>query len=458
MITTDSTVPSHRAVPPLPIDGAKADVDHRLRRFLTTQGATAALATIGLDVESVDPDYLRHKPGETTVVGYRVQPTSGPPTRAHLRWCQDPMRAEQLHRRALTLRPRSTVLGDGVARVDANTVLYTFPVDAELPRLRWWVDPTKIKRSLEDLGHDHGGYSGRRTRIEILRYKPERRVVARVDLVAIDGTTTPVLVRYGARPIGHRLAATAQALDDGGVGCPVPIAVRDEGRVTIDPFLPGQTLADAIRAGSADPFRTADALAGFHSVRSVIPGLGRRLPSDEADRANSSLRGLLALQPPLAELTASLGRTLAATKPSDPTPDRLRLVHGDLHPRNMMVDDGPTGSGRLWFIDLDRAAHGLPELDLAALLAQALAIEVRRPGWSPTALEHAESVIDRYRSVAGGGLVDEPTLAWYTSVALIDQALLVVRQLEPDAAAIAGLILKSAIDLVELQRWSGVPS
>ncbi len=458
MSIADTTVPSHRAVPPLPIDGSEHGVDHRLRRFLTTRGATAALATIGLNVESVHPDYLRHQPGETTVVGYRVQPAVGPPTRAHLRWCHDPIRAEQLHRRALTLRPRLTALGGGVRRVDANTVLYAFPVDAELPRLRWWVDPTKIKRSLEDLGHDSGGYSGRRTRIEILRYKPERRVVARVDLVAVEGTTTPVLVRYGARPVGHRLAAIARALADGGVGCPVPIAVREEGRVTIDPFLPGQTLADAIRAGSADPFRLADSLADFHSVRSAVPRLGRRLPIEEATRAISGLRGLVALQPGLADLVGCLSRALAAGKPVDPAPDRLRLVHGDLHPRNVLVDDEPTGSGRLWFIDLDRVALGLPELDLATLLAQAVAIEVRRPGWSPTALEHAETVIDRYRSVAGGGLIDERTLAWHTSVSLIDQALLVVRQLEPDAEAIAGLILKSAIDLVELQRWSGVLS
>lgn len=458
MITTDTSVPSHRAVPPLPIDGAAPGVDDRLRRFLTARGATAALAGIGLAVDSVHPDYLRHKGGQTTVVGYRVQPTTGPPTRAHLRWCHDPARTEQLHRRALTLRPRSSALGDGVRRIDANTVLYTFPVDAELPRLRWWVDPTKIKRSLEDLGRDRGGFSGRRTSIEILRYKPERRVVARVDLVAVDGITTPVLVRYGAKPIGHSLAALARALDDGGVGCPVPIAVRDEGRVTIDPFLPGQTLADAVQAGSACPFDVADAVAAFHQVTATAPGLGRRLPSDEADRAASSLQGLAALQPGLAELTASLGRTLADGQPIDPTPDRLRLIHGDLHPGNVLIDDTPTGSGRPWFIDLDRAALGQPELDLGTLLAQAIAIEVRRPGWSPTALEYAETVIDGYRSTSRGQPIDERALAWHTSVALIDQALLVVRQLEPNGQAAAELILKSAIDLIEVGRRSRVSS
>ncbi len=457
MTTTDTSVPSHRAVPPLPIDGAAPGVDDRLRRFLTARGATTALAGTGLAVDSVHPDYLRHKAGETTVVGYRVQPTTGPPTRAHLRWCHDADRAEQLHRRALTLRPRSTVLGDGVRRIAANTDLYTFPIDAELPRLRWWVDPTKIKRSLEDLGREGGGFSGRRTRIEILRYKPERRVVARVDLVAVDGGTTPVLVRYGAKQIGHRLAALARALDAGGVRCPIPIAVRDEGRVVIDPFLPGQTLADAVRAGSACPFDVADAVADLHQVTAAVPGLGRRLPVDEADRAASSLQGLASLQPGLADLTVSLGRTLVQGQPADPAPDRFRLVHGDLHPGNVLISVGSTCSRQPWFIDLDRAALGPPELDLGTLLAQAIAIEVRRPGWSPTALEYAETVIDRYRST-GRQPIDECALAWHTSVALIDQALLVIRQLEPDGQAIAELILKSAIDLVDLERRPRVSS
>ena len=198
--------------------------------------------------------------------------------------------------------------------------MYAFPVDPALPRLRWWVDPRKLKRSLEGLGRSRGGVSSK-TEVEILRYKPQRRLVARVELRTRDGHAAPLLVRYGTRRSAHRLQSVARRLRDAGVNCPAPVIAAEQDRVTVDLFMPGRTLGAALATADSDPDALADALCRFHRTPfQPVDGSSARLPSSELGRAASGLLALCALRPELDGLAEHLRRALVASSPPDPAP------------------------------------------------------------------------------------------------------------------------------------------
>ena len=161
----------------------------------------ARLAGAGLPVVSAVPDYVRDKQPESTIVAYRFELDDGSWTRGYAHRCVDSRRVERIHHKAARLRPGTTDLGHGVFRLDPHTVVYGFPTDARLRRLRWYTTPRKLKRSLAPL------FDGikRGSSIEVLRYKPERRMVARMTLATRRRAATgrrPLLDECGGRSPG----------------------------------------------------------------------------------------------------------------------------------------------------------------------------------------------------------------------------------------------------------------
>ncbi|MGH1489584.1 MAG: phosphotransferase family protein [Acidimicrobiales bacterium] len=396
-----------------------------LRSLLDEQQATQQLTDAGLDLAIATPDYVRYKPKQPTMIGYRFLSRDGSETRGYAVWCPDPPRASAIYDKALSLRPRRSVFGPGVIRLNDNAVVYGFPNDARLRRLRWYSQPRKIKRSLHGLPGLLDDISSHRTNVEVLRYKPERRVVVRIDLVSRTRLKIPVVLRYTTGRDAPLLAKTAEALRRNGVATPAPLAQIENGRVGIDEFAAGEQLRSIIDRGLASPAATADAIQHFH--RTTPPsGTAKRLIDDDLFQARKALSGLAELHPSLAGPLAALAQRLSRTAPHNPGP--LRLIHGDLHPKNILGD--PTGhDDTITFVDLERAAVGQPASDLGRLLGHAKALEIRDPGSYATATEFAQTVIDRYRV---GVPIPDAELSWYTAIALIDQATLVARHLEGD--------------------------
>lgn len=381
--------------------------------------ATAQLRAAGYDIAVAEPGYVRHKPGETTIVAYRLTRAGDEPTWAYAHICQDERRAAQIYQKAASLRPRPSRLGPGLTRLDAHTVFYAFPNDARLRRLRWYTDPRKIKRSLEKLAGPNGRISGSRTVVDVLRYKPERRVVARVDLATTE-RNRPLLVRYSTRRQAHHLARVAAHLRSHGINTPAPILQLDGSRVTVDEYIGGSQLRDAIRDDAVAPADLAGAIGRFHATDPPARVEHRTAAGDLA-RLIEGLAGLGTWHP---ELTETARRTVDALQRLLPSPStRIVTLHGDLHAKNVLVD-----SARLAFIDLERVAVGPPAIDLGFLRAHTIALGVRQPGWSPRATAHIEAVTECYRW--DGGVLSDDDLAWHTAIGLAEQALLVARHLE----------------------------
>ena len=285
-----------------------------------------------------------------------------------------------------TLFPYTTLFR---SLLDPHTVLYGFPNDARLRRLRWYIDPLKLKRSLADLTEPAERISGRRTSVEVLRYKPERRVVTRVDLATTDGLSRSLLVRYGTRREAARVAAIAAHLRRNEVATPAPIAQLEDNRVAVDQFIEGDQLRDVVRNVGADSTEFATALVRFHTT--PAPGLTEhRSPDTDLEKAIRGLAGLTAWAPSLGGEAAALAECLTAKLPADNGPGML--LHGDLHAKNILVHRGVTS-----FVDLERVAVGPAAIDLGCFRAHAIALSIRQPGWSPTALAHADAVIDHYQ-------------------------------------------------------------
>ena len=395
--------------------------------------ATRLLNEAGLVVDRAHPDYLRHKPDETSIVSYRFDvPGDQTPGLGYAQWCARAERADEIHTKALTLRPRTSTVGVSVVRIDDHTVFYGFPNDARLRRLRWYTTARKLKPALTALTPPGETISKTDSSSLVLKYKPERRVVTKVELVTTEGSRQRLLVRYTTGHHAHRLAATASALEQHGVATPAPRAQLDGGRVGIDEFVAGAELRSWVRDGGTIAEHLGRSLHDFH--RTPAPrGTPHRTELDDLVNAVEGLGTLASWIPDLEGLAAGIADRLRSGMPC--SLGRRTLIHGDLHDKNILID-----GSRAWFIDLERAAVGSPVSDLGRLRAHAMSLGIRQPGWSPEARSHAEAVIESYRRTqtatgpTGPALVPtaaDRELSWHTVIALIDQALLVTRHVEP---------------------------
>lgn len=404
--------------------------------LLDQRQAGGLFAAAGLPITSAAPEYVRFKPGENLLISYRFETDAGP-TRGYTVTCVDPARAQVLFAKALAMRPRRSLVGAPVFRLDAHTVLYGFPNDARLRRLRWYVTPRKLKRTLG--GMAAGRPSASRTDVAVLRYKPERRVVAGVTLGSAEGPVRQLFVRYSTRRQADHLARVAEGLISAGVQTPRPVAQLDEGRVSVDEFIAGEQLRDRVRAGGGDAQGVAASLMQFHNA--PIPhGTPMRTIGDDLVRARVVLNDLGSWAPALAsaiqDVVGALGRRPNQGDQSQKN-QQQGLVHGDLHDKNIMVD-----RSKVQFVDLERVAVGSNATDLGCLRGTAIGLGTRSPGWSPGALSFVDEVIENYRS--SGGELDSGALQTATGITLIDQAVLVSRHLASSWPDLAQTLLEQA--------------
>ncbi len=423
-------------------------------RLLEGDETTARFRDAGMAVAECEPSYVRHKPGETTIVAFRLTASAEDSTTnrgenhtwGYAHWSADARRAATIYNKAMSFRPRPSLVGPGLVRLDAHTVVYVFPNDARLRKLRWYSEPRKLKRSLAELTSPGERISARKTSVEVLRYKPERRVVAKVTM-ATKRRTSKLLLRYSTQTRAKELGAVANHLRSYGVDTPQPIAQLANGHVSIDEFVSGTQLRDIVsRDQLVDGSALADALGRFHSVPPTST-IGKRSAESELARSNGGLCGLRQWEPALASRARNTAAALRRTAPQSRSSDVL--LHGDLHAKNILID-----GEQMVFVDLERVAMGPVAIDLGYFHAHAIAHAIRTPGESPTAETYAVSTIDSYRTRFAPIADDE--LGWHTAIGLVDQALLVARHLEPGWRATSAALLDAAVAHLRPRTLSAV--
>ncbi|MBI5849497.1 MAG: hypothetical protein HZB39_00435 [Planctomycetes bacterium] len=319
-----------------------------LDRLLQPDELARLLRDAGLDVVAASPEYLRAKPDTGALLGLSLvlRDPNGRPTEwpAYLRTHDEP-RARQLAAKWHAERAVGTPFGPGVRLLPTGrSVLFLFPNDAALRGIRFVNDRQKLKRALDQLDAlvgDGERVSGKRTRLETVRYKPERRLIqrARLCITGADGGEREqgVFLRFFTDGRGAAIDRLARALRDGPLGDRVPKSFGTvlDGRLHVEAEVQGVPLLDAASGGRADARELVALLEDFHRSPAEF------LPVVELDglvaRAGENAQALAFLAPALAGDAAHVHALLAAAARECRSDDAPATLHGDCHVHQFLV-------------------------------------------------------------------------------------------------------------------------
>ncbi|MFQ5844188.1 MAG: aminoglycoside phosphotransferase family protein, partial [Planctomycetota bacterium] len=197
--------------------------------------------------------------------------------------------------------------------------------------------------------------------------------------------------RAGAGPDAPQLAPLVDARGAEGVVLLGAVAARPLHRVLMR--------EDAGRQLEA----TARALARLHALSAAAaPGLPPRPSSGGPEEWLEILgRG----DPILARTYAGVARALALCPPP-PGAGPLRVLHGDLHDKNVLVR-----RGRVWLLDLDTLCAGDPAADVGNLAGH-LILRALQGGRSAAAAHPQIALLAAAYRAAGGTLCAAGLRAW----------------------------------------------
>jgi Phosphotransferase enzyme family len=317
-------------------------------------------------------------------------------------------------------------------------VVRRFPHDPVLRRLPevWTLRP--FARRLDALlGEDLGSWKLTRRDAVVVRYKPERRCVFRLNVTArersggrkrrreffgqvdADGTASrvaPVVTAlasregtYGPIPVARPVfedPTLGLMMSEGIAGSPLPLhLMRDDARKILRRL--ATRLADIHRSG-VEPSRTLTNTERYQALAAAVASLAA---VDEARRMGFASRAI------------ALCDELAADQPSgNLIPSGC--LHGDFHPGQVIVR-----AQRPWIIDFDRTAIGDPLHDLAAFTA-ALLIDVGEGRMAARPTRRAVRTFLRSYVAAWPEVWDSARYAWHVSAALLEATVAPLRQLQ----------------------------
>jgi hypothetical protein len=421
---------------PIPADPALAGLSSLLDGPTLDDLVAEQLALPDRPVRGCRPVYVRYKPGTSAVVGLTAEVASADGTSTPVRLYGKAYTAADYARAVEKLASKRwsepTDLQAHACCDDLGTILFAFPNDAVLDGLRWLSHPKKVQRALyahAAPGPEHlWRISDRRLTIEVVRHKPEKRAVVRVDTVArhrVTGQKEPLRVylrTYGdgrGRGMARTMTALAASLSGhAGVDTVRPLAHLDDRNTLLVAAAPGKTLTDLLAGDGARMAvaRAGAALAAIHAAPLRAGGdHGLSVQSRDqslsaaAETATTIGRLLPALDGDARALLADLrrlGETLATASPS--------FVHGDCHHGQFLLTDAMTT-----VLDYDRSHLGDPLADVGNFAANLRALALRRPAIEADVLTAA--FLDAYTAASGVHFAPQELRFW-TALGLLQLA------------------------------------
>lgn len=333
--------------------------------------------------------YVRHKPGTGTLVAYEldVDGTVHPVYARAVTRSPGPLAKLQKAR-----EEGPSPLGRGALVVESPAIgIYAQSSDRRLSGLHRLVDEEARRRLLRRSLPDSPGVWD--ARLEPLRWKPERRFVARLRAPAgHDDAVVKVHLRNGFE---RALAGATAVRPAAALRVPELLGRSRRHRMVALEWVEGNHLDRVAASAAFDPEGAAVAGAALAELQSQPAGdlptltLAAEVARLRSAAAAAAVAGRAAGRE-ARRLTARLGPVLAAHR------SRTVPVHGDFS-----IDQIVLAGGAAVVLDLDEAAVGGSSYDLASLLAdlevRVLAGELER--------ERAEAlsaaVVEGYRDRAG---------------------------------------------------------
>jgi hypothetical protein len=427
------SIPQDTSLPQLPI---VLDADLMAHEF--DRRMFGSEADIGRDIADrfrVDDcriERIKYKPGYNCLVYYRLTITN--------RHCGES--ANQLlcgriysaggsrSRYAKARRDALAVPGFGPALFHIeplDMVVWAFPNDRKLHGLAALTDGGRLQTDL--LPEIVSSRWGADWRIEdaaptLVHFVPEHTCCIRVDLRLVHRSTGEIkswLVfgkayynSQGEEAFDNmrRLWASPTRMR-GDLNLPRPLGYQPRGRVLWQEGLAGQTLMARSPDDRIDGILiagTAAALAGLH--RTAIDCVGKSEIEDIVNRLGE-LEGLLTQVQPSCGFTLSTVIARLSERAPDLTRDTCATLHGDLHPKNIFVDDD-----RISLIDMDSITRGPPLQDIGSFVAALLYRAILRGAPPSSIVPLIRRLVGRYAELVPWP-VPALELAWYTAAALI---------------------------------------
>lgn len=321
--------------------------------------------------------------------------------------------------------PGSVLLDD-----ETSTVFWVFPQDRKLRGLGELTSPPSELRMAFGRPWVHS---------ELMAYTPEKAATVRC---ADEAGRAVGFAKVQAGDEGERSVATLRAAghgvtDHGALRLPRAVGYLPERHMALFTVAPGRPLNQLDRAAVPEAM---EALGAALSVLHNQPTQGfapfTRL---DPDRVADAARLVGTARPDLAALCGDLVRSLLASPPPSGPPV---LLHGDLHPKNVLVHEA-----RVSLVDLDQAGTGPAAAELGGTLAR---LWCPRPGDAisgDTAAAAGEALLTSYERRPA-----HQDLLWYAAAALlVERAVRAISRL--DVAGIADLerVLATAL------RWAASP-
>jgi aminoglycoside phosphotransferase (APT) family kinase protein len=312
------------------------------------------------EVGSAQPTYVRYKPGTSCVVAYRAR-IDGESRALYARAVAPD--AEALGKLAKVRRHAATdsTLGRGGLLVDELAIaVYALPVDRRMPSLRRLLDrrgrPRLMQRALER--RPWMWAAG----LEPLRWKPERRFVARLDSVG-----TGALVKLYAPGEFERALPGSRAFKSGRtLRVPRELGSSRRHRLIVLEWLPGEPLDRRATGESFDPARCRAVGAALAELHAQEPRRGMLAPSDEPGQLLAAVRATAVAGE---EVEAHARRLATRLLPELERRGRTVPIHGDFSVDQILLDDQ-----LVRLLDFDAAAVGDSQCDLGSFAAD---LEVR---------------------------------------------------------------------------------
>ncbi len=412
--------------PPLALDPLLPQRDELLDAERVADRLSARLGLAGpLELERCEPVRIKYRHGESLRVLYRLE-IAGASHDVSARMFPG-ARSEEEHGRALAAATQTGELRPVVRDGELDTVFWIFPNDRRLRNLGERLDRARaLAPGLDVCG----------TRVE--SYAPEKAVTA----AYLDGLGRPVAyVKLHVDRTGGRTARVHECVARG-LGrefrVPAVLGHSSELEALVVEAIPGRPLAALSGQERAEGYRLWGAALG--RLHGLSPVDGHRFPRLEPERLTRAAEIVGRARPDLAASARALARSLRLRAALRDT-DAVRL-HGDAHPKNVVVD-GATAA----LVDLDQVAGGPAAADLGSALAGLRYNAVVGALDAGTARMLELELLDGY--AASAPLPSEQTLRWHTAAALLaERALRAVNRVRPAGLRRLDAILDEARAIV----------
>lgn len=364
----------------LPLDPALPQLAEALDAGRMAQVFADLLAGSGATLLRCHVDRVKYRAQRNLSVAYRLdlQDAQGAFTQpVAARLCTGGESARR-HAKAAARPQLASRAGPALSHVPAlDLSAHWWPNDAKLMAGAPLTDAAALQRRwLPEVAAALGAGPCTGHRAELVQLVPEHRVTARVSLQLAVRTEAQTHTVYAKADAANKGPVTQAVMEDlwrsparreGRLALPRPLLWQPGSGLHWQAAVPGRALLDAQPKPDAEcAAAVGRLLAALHqSPAPAAPGVS-------AAGLGQQLRDTHALvctvQPALAARAGRVAARLAAGLPHlGRGAPALCTLHGDLHPRNLMLD-----GAALCLIDLDGACRGPALLDLGSWLADAL--------------------------------------------------------------------------------------